>query len=106
MNLIQRIIEELLRLRNLREERLGKINVVFGEDEREPMHDSNQSLQQQPSKLQQYTDFIDQLENVSKMRDQIQQLEAQEGAMLGELERVYREVSAIVIPRTTKFLMI
>jgi len=37
MNLIYKIIEELLRLRGLREERLNKINVVFGDEEQEPI---------------------------------------------------------------------
>ncbi|KAM3134224.1 hypothetical protein pb186bvf_013644 [Paramecium bursaria] len=81
MALIHRIIEELLKLRGLREDRMTKLNLVFGEDD--PYNET--------PKLQQFNEFLDQLDNLQKMRDSIAQLESQEQQILSELDRISKE---------------
>ncbi|CAD8202460.1 unnamed protein product [Paramecium octaurelia] len=101
MNLIYKIIEELQRLRGLRQERINKLNIVFGDEENiqnqnyqglQNVQGSQQNLDQpQPSKLQAYMDFMEQFDNIAQMRDQISKLEQAEQALLNELDRLYRE---------------
>ncbi|CAD8096117.1 unnamed protein product [Paramecium primaurelia] len=101
MNLIYKIIEELQRLRGLRQERINKLNIVFGDEENisnqnfqglQNVQGSQQNLDQpQPSKLQAYMDFMEQFDNIAQMRDQISKLEQAEQALLNDLDRLYRE---------------
>ncbi|CAD8195885.1 unnamed protein product [Paramecium octaurelia] len=101
MNLIYKIIEELQRLRGLRQERINKLNVVFGDEENiqnqnyqglQNVQGSQQNLDQpQPSKLQAYMDFMEQFDNIALMRDQISKLEQAEQALLNDLDKLYRE---------------
>ncbi|CAD8111506.1 unnamed protein product [Paramecium sonneborni] len=103
MNLIYKIIEELQRLRGLRQERINKLNIVFGDEENINMQNQNlqglqnvqgsqQNLDQpQPSKLQAYMDFMEQFDNIALMREQISKLEQAEQGLLNDLDRLYRE---------------
>ncbi|CAD8107888.1 unnamed protein product [Paramecium primaurelia] len=101
MNLIYKIIEELQRLRGLRQERINKLNIVFGDEENiqnsnyqglQNVQGSQQNLDQpQPSKLQAYMDFMEQFDNIAQMRDQISKLEQAEQGLLNDLDRLYRE---------------
>ncbi|CAK60770.1 unnamed protein product (macronuclear) [Paramecium tetraurelia] len=101
MNLIYKIIEELQRLRGLRQERINKLNIVFGDEENiqnqnyqglQNVQGSQQNLDQpQPSKLQAYMDFMEQFDNIAQMRDQISKLEQAEQALLNDLDKLYRE---------------
>ncbi|CAK58176.1 unnamed protein product (macronuclear) [Paramecium tetraurelia] len=101
MNLIYKIIEELQRLRGLRQERINKLNVVFGDEENiqnqnyqglQNVQGSQQNLDQpQPSKLQAYMDFMEQFDNIALMREQISKLEQAEQGLLNDLDKLYRE---------------
>ncbi|CAD8121779.1 unnamed protein product [Paramecium sonneborni] len=101
MNLIYKIIEELQRLRGLRQERINKLNIVFGDEDNlqnsnlqglQNVQGSQQNLDQpQPSKLQAYMDFMEQFDNIALMREQISKLEQAEQALLNDLDKLYRE---------------
>ncbi|KRX02704.1 hypothetical protein PPERSA_01821 [Pseudocohnilembus persalinus] len=86
IELIYKILQALQNLKGLRDKRLRELMNVFG---------IQQSIQvEEPeaqSKINQYIDFVDQLENLAKIRENLQELEREEDPILQDIERVQGE---------------
>ncbi|KRX02927.1 hypothetical protein PPERSA_13181 [Pseudocohnilembus persalinus] len=81
IQLIHKIIDMLSNLQNLRDQRLSDLSNVFGIDENA---ESN-------VKISYYIDFVDQLENLAKVKENLYELEQQEEPLDIELDRAYRD---------------
>lgn len=85
IQLIGRIIDYLQQLQNLRSERLKDLIMIFGIDDK-----AESSV-----KISYYIDFVDQLENLAKIKDMLQQLEGEEDGLELELDKTYKENDAL-----------
>lgn len=65
-----------------RSERLKDLIMIFGIDDK-----AESSV-----KISYYIDFVDQLENLAKIKDMLQQLEGEEDGLELELDKTYKEV--------------